>query len=70
MTDGVPDHSILFQYALHTFARTLTCRSTAFTERAHSQGIALALTAALTEAQQKTFDQVTLRHMMGGSRRR
>ena len=26
--------------------------------------------AALTEAQQKTFDQVTLRHMMGGSRTR
>jgi hypothetical protein len=46
----------------------------------HSQRMAQALArhseatktfyAALTEAQQKTFDQVTLRHMMGGSRRR
>jgi hypothetical protein len=53
-----------------TFARTLTRRSTAFTESAHPQGIALALAAALTEAQQKTFEQMTLRHMMGGSRRR
>ena len=47
---------------------------------AHSQRMAQALArhseatktfyAALTEAQQKTFDQVTLRHMMGGSRTR
>ena len=46
----------------------------------HSQRMAQALArhseatktfyAALTEAQQKTFDQMTLRHMMGGSRRR
>jgi hypothetical protein len=32
--------------------------------------MALAMAATLTEAQQKTFDQVTLRHMMGGSRTR
>ena len=46
----------------------------------HSQRMAQALArhseatkifyAALTEAQEKTFDQMTLRHMMGGSRRR
>jgi len=46
----------------------------------HSQRMAQALArhseatktfyAVLTEAQQKTFDQVTLRHMMGGSRMR
>lgn len=47
---------------------------------AHSQRMAQALArhaeatkafyAALTAAQQKTFDQMTLRHMMGGSRTR